>query len=552
LNIYSPETPIHSYTTSNLVLYSGGNNKTVFFKSDPLQSKCWVVIGVGLKESGDEYKNLDLNDWDNYLSSEKIDLRGVNGHFVVVKYANDELNFYTDELGLREIYLVKLPEGFGFTSRVDWLKYFIDPELDLQEFGSRWLLQNQISRSSIIKNVKRLVCANATIKNNNLRVEENPWQPDSQAIGGKEKFDNTLKKFLSINGKKISLSLSGGLDSRLLLSYLLNKNSELWETHTFGDPNHPDSKIASDLLKAVNLENEIINEALPSKGKIIDLLKTYAVHSVVTNPISSILNLRFYDRIGGGNKIVIDGGFGEIWRREFANRLLLLGKKAVLEKDSKRIYEFLSHTKTDIFSKDILDHMQKGAIEQIDTLLKELPDLRNISPARWVDLFSIRTRLPNYYAPEQVRVDQYVLSFMPLVQKDILKMLFGLKDADKINGKLFKELVEQNSAQLTKLPLVKGNIIHPFNFSSLSARLYSRVKYRIGLYYRSNQPVELFNSVKEFISDLLQSSEVRNCELYDRGKINKIAKDLSLNEGRLNSKVDWWLSFELFRQGISN
>ena len=78
-------------------------------------------------------------------------------------------------------------------------------------------------------------------------------------------FGTTLKKLLSINERKISLSLSGGLDSRLLLSCLANKNSELWETHTFGDPNHPDSKIASQLLSSLNLKNKIIDDDITNK-----------------------------------------------------------------------------------------------------------------------------------------------------------------------------------------------------------------------------------------------------------------------------------------------
>ena len=254
-----PETPIFSYQSSNLILYAGGNNQTIFHRSDTLYSSCWAAAGVGLKQSGDGYKNLNSSDWDSYLSAKEINLSEVNGHYVAIKYADDELKFFTDELGLREIFLLKLNDGWGFTTRIDWLKYFIDPEFDLQEFGARWLLQNQISRGSIIKNVKRLVSANATIKKNVLKVEENHWEPDFEVEGGKEKFESTLKQLLSSGDKKISLSLSGGLDSRLLLSYLLNKDSEIWETHTFGDPNHPDSKIASKLLKSLNLKNIIVN-----------------------------------------------------------------------------------------------------------------------------------------------------------------------------------------------------------------------------------------------------------------------------------------------------
>ena len=546
LQINSPEIPVHSFQSSNLILYAGGNNQTVFYKSDELNSSCWASAGVGLKQSGDGYKNLDTNDWDNYLSPKEVNLSEVNGHFVALKYIDDELKFLTDQLGLREIFLVKLTEGWGFTTRIDWLKYFIDPEIDFQEFGASWLLQNQISRNSIIKNVKRLVCANATIKNNTLKVEENHWKPDFEIGGGNENFDSTLKQFLLLGDKKISLSLSGGLDSRLLLSYLISKNPALWEAHTFGDPNHPDSKIASDLLKAVNLENRIINEILPSEVQTIEILKSYSVRSIVTNPISSILNLRFYNLIRDENKIIIDGGFGEIWRREFANKLLLLGNKALLDNDSKKIFRLLEHSKPNIFSEDIFDEMQRGTITQIDNLFKELPDLKSISLGRWVDLFSLKTRLANYYAPEQARVDDHVISFMPFVQKDLLKILFSLSNDDKKNGKLFKELIKQNSSQLTKIPLVKGSMTHPFNLSSLNARLYSRIKNKIGRYYKSDKPGELFYLVKEFVLDLLHSSQVQNCEIYERKKIELLG-----NGFKFNSELDWFLSFEFFRQGIS-
>jgi len=551
IKISSPETQLHTFQNSNLMLYAGGNSETIFFKSDSLKSNCWAVAGVGLIHSDEEYKILNADDWDNFLSLRQVDLQKINGHFVAVKYSADELKIFSDELGLREIYIVKLPEGFGFTTRIDWLKYFINPEIDLMEFGSRWLLQNQVSRNSIFKNVKRLICANAALKNGNLTINENPWQPDLHLTGNREMFGTALKKLLSINERKISLSLSGGLDSRLLLSCLANKNSGLWESHTFGDPNHPDSKISSQLLSSLNLKNKIVDDVLPTNDKLIELIKTYAVQSAITNPVSSILNLRFYERLAKQNKLIIDGGFGEIWRREFANRLLLFGRKALLEKDSIKIYSLLKHYKADIFSEDVQNEMERGAIEQINNVLEEMPDVAEIGSAKWIDLFSISSRLTNYYSPEQARIDQYVLSFMPLVQKDILQLLFGLNDVEKKNGKLFKELIKQNSIQLTKHPLVKGNIEHPFNSSSLGARIHSRVKNKLGLSYRSKQQIEFLNSLREFIGDVIQSSEVRNYEYYDRKKLNKIVSDFSSKENDYNSEIDWFLSMELFRQGIS-
>jgi hypothetical protein len=548
--ITSPDTPLYTFKDSRLILFTGGNKQTSFFKTDSNDS-CWAMVGVGLKPFENSYEVLHQSEWSNYLSADKANLKPINGHFTAIKYSNNELQFFTDELGLREIYIVKLPEGFGFTTRIDWLKYFIKPEIDLKEFGSRWLLQNQISRNSIIKNATRLVCANAMLKENSLTILENEWQPNFEMPGNQEIFNSVLYQLLSIRDKKILLSLSGGIDSRLLLSYLAAKKSELWETHTFGDSNHPDSKIASELLSSINRENETIDDEMPPVNNLIELVKNYSVQSIVTNPISSILNLRFYNRLTDQNIIIIDGGFGEIWRRAFANKLLLLGRKYLTQKDAKEISSYLEYFKADIFSDDALTEMRNGTINQLEDLFQTLPDPSQIGLAEWIDLFSIRCRLTNYYAPEQARVDQFVVSFMPLVQKDILNLLFGLNDPDKRNGKLFKQLIRQNSFELTKQPLVKGNITHPFNSSSISARLHSRIKNKLGLYYQSKRLIEFQNSLREFIGDVVQSTEVRNYEYYDHKKLSKLSGNFSLQNKYYNSEVDWFLSFEFFRQGIT-
>ncbi|MBK9098674.1 MAG: hypothetical protein IPM14_11280 [bacterium] len=545
----SPESPLYSFKDTNLILFAGGNKQTCSFKSES-SSSCWIVSGIGLKSADIGYKILDTDDWDLLLSLNPINLKSVNGHFVVLKYSENGLKFFTDELGLREIHIVKLNNAFGFTTRIDWLKYFIKPEIDFKEFGSRWLLQNQISRSSLIKNVIRLVCADATIKNNSLLIERNIWQPDFEAKNSREIFDVTLKKLLSVENKKISLSLSGGLDSRLLLSYLETINIDEWDTHTFGDPNHPDSKIAFQLLKSLKKENEIINDELPAQDQMIKLIKEYSVQSIVTNPASSIINLRFYDRLTDRNRIVIDGGFGEIWRRAFANRLLILGKNSILKKDAVGLFSFLRYNRADIFTSDAIKEMETGIIGQFDELFSEMLDANQISPEKWIDLFSIRSRLMNYYAPEQIRVDNFVVSFMPLVQRDILNLLFNLRESEKKNGKLFKQLIKKNASQLTKFPLVKGNIVHPFNSSSLGARLHSRIKNRLGLSYQSKSQIDFLKSLKEFIGDIAHSADARNFEYYDSMKIEKMMNDYLSNEDKYNSGIDWFLSFELFRKGI--
>ena len=222
-----------------------------------------------------------------------------------------------------------------------------------------------------------------------------------------------------------------------------------------------------------------------------------------------------------------------------------------MKKESKSVSGFLRYNRADILSEEASIEMERGTIEQFDILFEEMPDIKQISPKSWIELFSIRTRLTNYYSPEQARVDQFVISFMPFVQRDVLTLLFGIPDAEKKNGKMLKQLIKQNANVFTRQPLVKGNNIHPFNSSSLGARIHSRIKNKLGLSYQSKQPIEFQNLLREFICDVIKSSEVRNYKYYDRKKLGRIADDFLSKENNFNSEVDWFLSFELFRQGIS-
>ena len=155
LRINSPQPPLHTYESSNLKIYCGGNKEAVFFSRDISNQSCLVVAGVGLLRLGNSYKVLSTNDWNSFLSQDEVNLNSVNGHYVAVKFTNNEIKFFTDELGLRDLDIVKLPAGWGFTTRIDWLKYFLNPEIDLKEFGSKWLLQNQISQNSIIPQMQQ-------------------------------------------------------------------------------------------------------------------------------------------------------------------------------------------------------------------------------------------------------------------------------------------------------------------------------------------------------------------------------------------------------------
>jgi hypothetical protein len=352
----------------------------------------------------------------------------------------------------------------------------------------------------------------------------------------------------------ISLSLSGGFDSRLLFSFLLKNKIGGWDAHTFGDSRHPDAVIAERLCRDFNIPHTQISLPSPAPEEFIKEFGEYTAQTVMDNSPLSYLQLRNYKGLDGSGKVIIDGGFGEIWRREFFNRLLFLGSKSILKRDSERILPHLALFRGDIFSEEINVKMEKGNKIQLERLFDELPDPERVGKENWIDLFASRTRMRNYYSHEQTRLDLTAISYMPLAQMSLLKGLLSLKLKDRKNGKLFKSILTGNEPALTKYPLVKGNTCQPFGRSTLEARIINRLRNKFGKRTVDEPAVrELFDSIAPYLYDLASSQKVRECGLYDNRKLLLLISNCRKNSGTDESikELCWWLSFELFRDRIS-
>ncbi len=521
----------------------------------------WLVSGIGLSNKSQNFKILNQSDWENLLNQKDFDdqLKQLNGHFIVITWSNNKVSFYSDVLGLREISLLKTGKGVFFSTDVTRLSKFSDLELNFYEFGSRWMLFNQISDRSIFKNVIRVVggkTAKVSLDENNISINDYNWLPtNSQKKFGVEEYSYKLASLINLSipdNHHLSLSLSGGMDSRVILSFLL-KNNLSFDTHTFGDPNHPDSLIAKKLAEQFKLKHEQINLGLADKNKIIRDISEYTSQTLVNNAASSVIQLQNYRELYDRNIVLVDGGFGEIWRREFFYKLFLRGKDAVLKKAIQNIIPHLKLHRADIFKNDFVAQMEKGIEIQLDEIFTRLPETTKNDLGNWLDLFAIKTRITNYYSHEQARLDNNLISIMPFLQPCILKELFNMPVSLRQNGKLYRKIIKSNFPALGKFPLAKGQLIHPYFMNSLQSRLWSVIQKKAGLNrYKEQNSLLLLDSLKEFIYDMANSRDVKETPYYDISKIRKIIDGYYAGDKNFSTGLDWWLSFELFRQEYKN
>lgn len=489
-------------------------------------------------------------DWSDHL---KI-LNNIDGHFVAVKWNEDEIVFESDPLGLRDLYISESKSEIVFTTRVDWLAKSHKLKINFNEFGSRWLLFNQITNNSVFHGVERIVSgkkATVALNGYDIKYYNYNWLPDEQGQNiDVENYSEYLKPLIFI-GNKQTLGLSGGMDSRLILSYLLEGNSS-WDTFTFGNPKHPDSLISQSLVNDYNIEHTQYHASLPPLENLIAKIRDYSIQTIVNNGVSAIYQTMNYSSMSNQHSILIDGCLGEIWRREFFYRLYFNGKKAILNKDAKSIIPEISLPHADIFTEEINSLMTSSIESQLHYWFENLPPVEKVGVENWIDLFALKTRMPNYFSHEQTIIDDIVTSIMPFAQMSLIKNLFNVPISQRKNGKLFKALIKTNFLSLEKYFLVKGSSINPYYFNSLQSRVLNQFRKKFNRnIYKDNSREQLLNVLKPYILDISSSVSFKNSEMYDHKKVKKIIE--SYYSGNLNYgyALDWWLSFELFRQNLA-
>ena len=550
-----------SFGTQKLYLCIGGNKLTGFSSKDSPNFnnglKGWAVSGVGLLADENSQKIMSSNDWNVKLKDYKFDPSSINGHFIVITWENDSrLKIYNDIVGFKTIYLLNQNKRTIFSTELSWITRLMNsPTIDLSSLGSRWLTFNQLSHNCIIKGVEKLPPAGkAELTSNKIVAQNENWIPQ-KIESTSESFTRSLVPFLfpkSNDNYPISLGLSGGLDSRTLLSLAFSdkskKHNENVILHSFGSDSDQDCLVAGEICKKIKNEHTLLTKNTIFDEKFTSELSEYSKDALLVEPVSSIVKNIYFDDEYFRNKIIIDGANGEIARRQFYNRLLLKGWLDLKPRNAKNILTHLTINRSDIFNSEVMEEMEDGCLKDVKNLFEVLPSIERIGRGKFVDLIAIKFRFPNYFGPEQNRLNKRIISYMPFSQVSVIEQAFNLPSSIKRNSRLFYNLISENKPILKEFPLVKNGITYPYGLSTLSAFIYTNLKKRITPPKVINPAYLFYQGLKEYINELVLSAEVRNFAFYDHRKLTKVV-DLYYNgDNSVQHQLDWWFTFELWRR----
>ena len=147
-------------------------------------------------------------------------------------------------------------------------------------------------------------------------------------------------------------------------------------------------------------------------------------------------------------------------------------------------------------------------------------------------------------------MDSILATYMPFVQKDVLDLMDSMPVDKRRNGRLFKQIINTQQKELTEFPLAKGGATHPFGLSSVNSRLWIKIKNKMGFKFSDDTEIKVLLDQKEYIFDILNSRSFVECGYYNHSSIRNIIENFFSGDYSYSGQVDWWLSFELFRQNV--
>jgi len=548
-------TPLYTLKKNNLFITFGGIPETCIVNKN--KESGWAVLGLGIIINDNSSKIMKKKEWEQALKNKEKLNKKINGHYILVKWEKNNLHFISDPLGLKNLYYYTKKDEKVFSTRLDWIARFKKScSIDFETFGSSWLSYNNLSYNPIIKDIKSIGPGGkiSIINGEELQTKREEWFPSFRKCDFPE-FENRLKAILNLEpfeDKILTLGLSGGLDSRTLLSLLFPVQPVNYKrtvrTVTIGEEENPDVEIANKITKNLQIPHNHLEKKTPYDEAFLSKLHTYISQSNIVEPASSYQTLRYFSYEYFKNKIFIDGAFGEIGRRKFFAYLLKFGRKGLKDKNPKLIYRYIKNKKSPIFRDKYIKKMEKGILEQIGELLERLPSVKDIGYGNFTDLLAVKTRPSNYSGVEQTRLDNIIVSYIPFLQKDVIDQIFSISPYWRENGRYFRSIIKKFRPELRKYPLVKNNSKIPFFLPASVAFAYAKIKTKLFPIQKDNQRIKFYQQNQEHILEILDSSDFKNFSPYNHKKIKDIVNGFYAGQHNNVNHVDWWYTFEIWRR----
>ncbi|MFO7525182.1 MAG: asparagine synthase-related protein [Ignavibacteriaceae bacterium] len=442
-NVY-PDYPLHTFSNEDLVIIIEGK---VYNKNESELSNELISLSNQIQKNGSINS---INPW----------LQNADGDFIIIIYNKKSKTFYlfNDIFGRLPLYY-KLTEGGIIVSR--YLNFInnINPKTDFDKIAISQFLMfgyilnnrtiyneiNHLRPATLIKYQNNKVTLESVFKFNFQQRKYINRDLDENLSNLEELFSISCKnRFL--NNKPNIVTLSGGLDSRLVASCMY-KNKIPFSTVTFRHKDGSvirDEQIAIELSKMFGVEHRTLEINPPTGDDVITLLK---IKEGMNSLFTSYL-LPFYHQVKSiyGNEInFITGDNGD-------KLIFTLDKpvKSFNSSDELAHYIYTEHALLEA------EKIQEFTGIEKNTILEEIKNLLDTfqEDNLWQKYvhFKIMERPHKFAFQGEDRHRHFFWSISPFWSFPFYNYIMNCSDISKKQHKLYAGLIKRFSSEAIQLP----------------------------------------------------------------------------------------------------
>ncbi len=516
-------------------------------------SETALISGTALRD----YLPVSIEDWQRFFANPDGH-PDFDGQYCGLHFSDGRLTIFNDHFNNRPFYLYPTKDAVVFST--DWprLKPFMqNPKLDMDAIAGLWLTNGQFHYRCFIKDLIRSHPASVFTITPDLRVRHRAsrWigidQP-AENIDHEAALDKTISWF--VQHHKVSLGMSGGTDSRLMLAFMMQHRENPWRMHTFGERDNPEIVVAERIARDLGLDLIVVEPHPRDPDTILERAKKIAAHTEMTYSIRAYRMIDNLKTATEGNRIILDGDYGCFIRDYFLNGIQLRLKWTPPAQRFDKLFELLRHPRTNFFPESLFRRMNEVVREDFYNLPATLPEWNGNDYTALIALLHAYYRYPNLVRNWNLNLEHAML-ISPMGQASMIRDLLRMPVRKRANCRISYPILKKLAPSLMKYPLVRYGTTVPFAVyrNYLASGMIAKYKRQRGLCYRSDRSAVQLEAMKPIVHDLASSEAVRNCEYYDYNKIRSLVNGYyrAPNDALGNALFEW-LGFEFYRQSVED
>lgn len=390
----------------------------------------------------------------NCLDDEEPRILEIFGNFFIHIVDNIKKRQYTfiDNSGIFKAYKYKNCISTSFLELVDYFEEISIKNLDYNSISEFFHFGFSYLGNTLIREIRRIDANEVFIFQNgeNLLKEKNLGSiKSSPKISIKDFFSDLI---YSCHGKNISIDLTGGFDSRLILSFFQRAKAK-FELATSGLSNNSDIKIASKVASEIKKDFfPTIHSTKNLNSK--ELIRIFELTDSQIDVVTYHRNEQYNnERLSRNIEVQISGVGGELykdfwWLQDFP---FYKKKKPNFEKLYNYRIESTVFTHS-IFGSKLKKHSLALKGDTILNLKSYLLDTNTQTYDNIYYNYKMKTNAGVYISI----ANSFFFSYAPLLEFELVKIGFGLKRKVRFFNFFHRKLISENCPQISIIKTTEG------------------------------------------------------------------------------------------------